>query len=112
MFASHHQLDRLTAIIDYNKLQSLGSVDSTLKLEPLPEKLSAFGWLVEECDGHDHDALSAKLKAHAQAKRPAALIAHTTKGKGVRFMENNVAWHYRSPNDTELSQALREVADA
>lgn len=112
MFASHHHLDRLTAIIDYNKLQSLGSVNSTLCLEPLADKLRAFGWLVVECDGHDHTALAANLCVREGQAQPTALIAHTTKGKGVTFMENEVAWHYRSPNENELKQALEEVMNA
>jgi transketolase len=116
MFAAHHRLDRLTAIIDYNKLQSLGSVADTLGLEPLAEKLTAFGWSVREIDGHDHGALQASLSAKLwEAGKPQMLIAHTTKGKGVPFMENKVEWHYRSPDAAQLAEALiaiGETADA
>lgn len=111
LFASHHKLDNLTAIIDYNKLQSLTTVEQTLALEPLADKLRAFGWAVREVDGHDHDALAAALSSTPwEPGKPNALIAHTTKGKGVSFMENAVKWHYSSPNDEQLAQALSELA--
>jgi len=109
MFAAHHHLDRLTAIIDYNRLQSLGSVKDTLEIEPLAKKLHAFGWCVIEVDGHDHQALVETLSHCDKRKRPLAVIAHTTKGKGVGFMENEVLWHYRNPSDEELAVALSEL---
>lgn len=108
MFASHHQLSNLTAIIDYNKLQSLDSIANTLGLEPLADKLQAFGCSVQEIDGHDHRQISSALKSTATGK-PSIVIAHTTKGKGVRFMENRVEWHYKNPNDSQLEQALTEL---
>jgi transketolase len=110
MFAAHHKLDNLVAIIDYNKLQSLTTVDQTLRIEPLADKLTAFGWAVKEVDGHDHGALIAALNTVPWSPdRPTVLIAHTTKGKGVSFMENSVEWHYRSPNDDQLAAALDEI---
>lgn len=110
MFAAHHELDNLVAIVDYNKLQSLTSVEKTLRIEPLADKLQAFGWAVREIDGHDHAALAEALGSKPwQARRPSALIAHTTKGKGVSFMENSVDWHYRSPSAEHLEQALKEL---
>lgn len=110
MFASHHRLDNLVAIIDYNKLQSLTTVADTLALEPLAEKLTAFGWKAREVDGHDHDVLvDALTQAPWTEGKPSILIAHTTKGKGVSYMENTVKWHYSSPNDAELAQALLEL---
>ena len=113
MFAAHHKLDRLTAIIDYNKLQSLGSVADTLGLEPLADKLTAFGWAVREVDGHDHEALAANLRpALWHPGKPQMLIAHTTKGKGVPFMENKVEWHYKSPNAEQLVEALAAIEGA
>lgn len=113
LFAAHHKLDRLTAIIDYNKLQSLGSVADTLGLEPLGEKLSAFGWSVREMDGHDHAALSASLSDDLwEPGKPQLLIAHTTKGKGVPFMEHKVEWHYRSPNEEQLAEALAAIGES
>jgi transketolase len=110
MFAAHHQLDNLVAVIDYNKLQSLTSVAATLGLEPLTDKLRAFGWAVREVDGHDHAALADALgTAPWQPGTPSIVVAHTVKGKGVSFMEHRVEWHYRSPNADLLAQALAEL---
>ncbi|URI09275.1 transketolase [Aquincola tertiaricarbonis] len=113
MFAAHHGLDNLVAIVDYNKLQSLTTVDKTLRVEPLADKARAFGWAVREVDGHDHAALAALLNALPwEPGRPSFLIAHTTKGKGVSFMENSVDWHYKSPSAEQLAQALGELNHA
>jgi transketolase len=110
MFASHHKLDNLIAILDYNKLQSIGTVEETLRIEPLVDKLRSFGWATCEVDGHDHEALISCLTAvPRQLHHPTFLIAHTTKGKGVSFMENKVEWHYKSPSNAELTQALKEL---
>lgn len=110
LFAAHHGLDNLVCILDYNKLQSLKSVDETLRLEPLHSKFEAFGWAVREVDGHDHHALYDALSGGPwEAGKPMMLIAHTTKGKGVSFMENKVEWHYRNPTPELLAVALREV---
>jgi transketolase len=110
MFAAHHKLDNVVAIIDYNNLQSLTTVDKTLGVEPLVDKLRAFGWAVRETDGHDHEALQEHLGRSPWVDgKPSLLIAHTIKGKGVSFMENSVEWHYRSPNDQHLAQALDEL---
>ncbi|MBE7565747.1 transketolase [Acidithiobacillus sp. HP-11] len=108
MFAAHHQLSSLVAIIDYNKLQSLGTVSSTIELEPLNDKLTSFGWNVREIDGHDHGEIVTALSP-AESEKPVIVIAHTTKGKGVSFMENRVEWHYKNPNDEQLTQALKEL---
>lgn len=110
MFSAHHGLDNLVAIIDYNKLQSLTTVEKTLGLEPLAAKLRAFGWSVREVNGHDHVQLSEALGSVPWvAGKPSIVIAHTVKGKGVSFMENKVEWHYRSPNSEQLAQALAEL---
>lgn len=110
MFAAHHGLDNLVGIIDYNKLQSLTTVADTLGLEPLPAKIAAFGWSVREIDGHDHAALADALnRAPWGAGKPSMLIAHTVKGKGVSYMENQVAWHYRTPLGENLALALAEL---
>ncbi len=110
LFAGHHQLDNLTIVIDYNKIQSLDRVDKTLKLEPLADKFRAFGWSAREVDGHDVAELSAVLEAlPLEAGKPNAIIAHTVKGKGVSWMEDKVIWHYRPPNAEELVTALAEV---
>jgi len=110
LFASHHKLDNLVAIIDYNKLQSIGSIEDTLGLEPFADKWTSFKWNVVEADGHDYDALEAALsKAPAVAGKPTVVLAHTTKGKGVSFMENNVKWHYYPPKGAEFEQAMKEL---
>lgn len=108
MFAAHHKLTNLTALIDYNKLQSLDSVVNTLGLEPLVEKLNAFGCAVHEINGHDHQQIAESLLSISRDK-PTAIVANTTKGKGVSFMENRVEWHYKNPNDEQLVVALAEL---
>jgi transketolase len=113
MFAAHHKLDNLVAIIDYNKLQSLTTVASTLGLEPLVDKFAAFGWSVKEVDGHNLADIESLLKTVPWvSEKPSVLIAHTTKGKGVSFMENQVEWHYKSPSDDQLLLALQELENA
>lgn len=109
MFAAHHNLSNLVAIIDYNKIQSLDTVENTIKLEPFRQKWEAFGWEVSEVDGHDHSQLTATLSKRSEGRQPLCVIAHTTKGKGVSFMENSVLWHYRSPQGEEYQQALEEL---
>ena len=113
LFAAHHKLDNLLCIIDYNKLQSLTTVDETLRLEPLHSKFEAFGWAVQEIDGHDHEVLAKGLAAPAQPSgKPAMIIAHTVKGKGVSFMEDRVEWHYKSPTPELLAAAIAEIEGA
>ncbi len=107
LFAPHHHLDNLVAIIDYNKIQSLGTVAEVLNLEPLADKFRAFGWETMEVDGHDCDQLHASLCK--VATKPIALIAHTLKGKGVSYMEDTLTWHYKSPDAAQLKQALQEM---
>ncbi len=110
LFAAHHKLDNVVAIVDYNKLQSIGSIQETLALEPFADKWRAFGWHVEESDGHNHESLAKVLAAAPQiGGKPTVLLAHTTKGKGVSFMENNVKWHYYPPKGAEFEQALKEL---
>jgi len=110
LFAGHHGLTNLVAIVDFNKIQSLAPVAETLKLEPFAEKWRAFNWSVREVDGHDHAALVECFSALPfSTDKPNCVIAHTTKGKGVSFMENSVLWHYRSPQGDELNAALREL---
>ncbi|SRR6056297_2728583 len=110
MFAAHHRLDNLVVVVDYNKLQSLASVSETLGLEPFTDKWSSFGWSVVEVDGHDHAALvSAFDTIPAETGKPTCFIAHTTKGKGISFMENSVLWHYRTARGDELNAALAEL---
>lgn len=112
LFGSHHRLDNLTAIIDYNKIQACGRTEEVLDLEPLAEKVSAFGWAVKEVDGHDCEEIESVLSAVPfEDGKPSCVIAHTVKGKGVSFMENDVLWHYKAPDDDELRRALEELAD-
>lgn len=108
LFAAHHQLDNLVAIIDYNKIQSLAPVSETLALEPLRAKWEAFGWNVLEVDGHDCQALESVFTKLSPGK-PNVVLAHTTKGKGVSFMENTVLWHYRTARGDEFEAALAEL---
>lgn len=110
LFAAHHRLDNLVAIIDYNKIQSLASVADTLALEPFADKLRAMNWAVAEVDGHDHAALKALFaRLPLDTGRPSAILAHTTKGKGVSFMEDTVLWHYRTAQGEEFAAAMAEL---
>ena len=110
LFAAHHQLSNLIAVIDYNKIQSLAPVPETLGLEPFADKWRAFGWRVVEAPGHDIGALQAALDIDPGSETgPTVVIAHTTKGKGVSFMENSVLWHYRTPQGDEYAAAIREL---
>jgi transketolase len=109
LFAAHHRLRNLVAIVDYNKIQSLAPVSETLALEPFADKWRAFGWRVAETDGHDHRALKEALAPVEEDERPTCVIAHTVKGKGVSFMEHQVLWHYRTARDAEFDAALREL---
>ena len=112
MFAAHHELANLLAIIDYNRIQSFGRVEDVLALEPLADKWRAWGWQVSDVDGHDHSAL---LEAIGDERiplgQPRVIIANTTKGKGVSFMEDRLEWHYHSPNYKQLEQALTELGE-
>lgn len=113
LFAPQHALANLVVLVDYNRIQSLGAVSEVLELAPLADKFRAFRWAVREVDGHDHDAVRAALDTVPwEPGRPSCLIAHTVKGRGVDFMQNSLAWHYRSPNETELAAALRQVGGA
>ncbi|MFM7235934.1 MAG: transketolase [Cyanobium sp.] len=109
LFAAHHQLSNVIALIDYNNLQSLTTVDETISLRPLDDKLKAFGWHVQTINGHDHEAIKTAILTAKAIPLPTAVILKTIKGKGVSFMENQVAWHYKTPNSEELRQALGEL---
>ena len=110
LFAAHHGLSNLVAIVDYNRVQGIAPISDVIELEPFADKWRAFGWAVVEVDGHDHEALKKTLQSVPfAAGKPSCLIAHTTKGKGVSFMENTVLWHYRIPRDAEFDAALAEL---
>lgn len=108
LFASHHKLENLTCIVDFNNLQSLDTIEKTLNLEPLDKKLESFGFDVIQIDGHDHNQILQAFNKKSVGK-PKIIIAKTVKGKGVDYMENEVLWHYRPPNDEELQNALKQI---
>lgn len=110
MFAAGRRLDGLVALVDYNKLQAMGRSDEVTALAPLADKWRAFGWGTREIDGHDLPAVVAALDALPfERGRPSAIVAHTVKGKGVSFMEDDLEWHYRPPSDADLARALAEL---
>ena len=110
--AHQYQLDNLIAVVDHNRMQSLDFCENTIALEPFTDKWRAFGWNVMQVDGHDVDALQAafaQAKANRGTGKPTVIIAETTKGKGVSFMENDILWHYRTPQGEEYDAALKEL---
>ena len=109
LVAPQLKLNNLSIVVDYNNQQSFGKVSDTMSIDPLGEKLNAFGWHVEEGDGHNVKNISKILKISKKINKPFAFIAKTTKGKGVSFMENRVQWHYNAPNDQELANAISEI---
>jgi transketolase len=113
MSASHYHLGNLTAIVDRNRIQLDGWTEETMKLEPINKKYEAFGWHVQEIDGHDMNQIyDAILKTHeigTKEFKPCVIIAHTVKGKGISFMEDEVKWHGVAPNDEEFKKALAEI---
>lgn len=110
MAATGFGLDNLTAIVDYNKLQLTGSVNRTEPLEPLADKWRAFGWHVIQTDGHQFPAITEALAEMATVREcPTVIIAHTVKGKGVSFMENEKSWHSHALDAAQYESALREL---
>lgn len=110
LFAPHHQLDNLVAIVDYNKIQSFGMTKEVLDLEPLADKFKSFRWSTREIDAHNHQEIFETLNDIPFEKgKPSMIIAHSIKGKGISFMEDQLAWHYKSPNSEQLAQALEEL---
>ena len=105
---AHNKLNNLVAVVDRNRLQSIEDTETTLSLEPLIDKLLSFNWTVNVIDGHDHQQIYSVLKSIDQTK-PKLIIANTTKGKGVSFMENSVSWHYKSPSKEDLFKAQGEL---
>lgn len=113
MFAAHYQLDNLTAIIDHNGLQIDGKVTEVMNPTPIDEKFRAFGWHVIVINGHDFDEIEKAFnEAETVANQPTAIILMTTKGKGVSYMENQVSWHGKAPNDEEYEVAMTELKAA
>ncbi|MFC2040949.1 transketolase [Chloroflexota bacterium] len=111
MFASHHRLDNLIAIVDYNKIQALGRTNEVVNLEPLASKWHSFGWEAKEIDGHNFEQIiNAFEMIPLKPPKPSVIIAHTVKGKGISFMEDRLLWHYRYPDDEEYAKALKELS--
>ena len=109
MMAPAHGLDNMTLIVDFNRWQATGRSTEIMALEPLAAKFSAFGWETREVDGHDAEALVEALTAAREPGRPRAIVAHTVKGRGVSFMEDDNNWHYRIPTEEEVAAAHREL---
>ena len=109
LFSSHHNLDNLFAIVDYNKLQSIFSPEETLNLEPFKSKWESFGWNVLEFDGHDDKKINDVFEKAKKVKWPLVLIANTIKGKGVSFIEGHGKWHHKIPNEDEFKAILKEL---
>ncbi len=113
MFAGGQKLTNLCAVIDFNRWQATGRSCEVMCLEPLADKWRAFGWNVVEVDGHDVQALAQAMSGLPDPSgRPLAIVAHTVKGKGVSFMEDDNNWHYRAPSDDDLARALAELEGA
>lgn len=109
--AAQFKLDNLTAIVDYNEMQLSGWTREIMNLDPLDKKWQAFGWHTIDTDGHDYDQILAALQeARSTRGKPTVIIAHTVKGKGVSFMENNVRFHGKAPTPEEAERALRELS--
>jgi transketolase len=108
MTAAHYDLDTLTAVVDRNRLQQGARTEETKQLEPLADKWTSFGFEVREIDGHDHAALLEAF-APSQTGKPVAVIANTTKGKGVSFMEDRVEWHHKVPSAEQVQAAIQEL---
>ncbi len=109
MQAAHRKLDNIIAIIDRNGLQIDGLTENVTALNPLDEKLKAFGWDTETIDGHNFQEIYNTVEKAKKSRKPFAIIAKTTKGKGVSFMENQAQWHGKAPNDEEFKLAMKEL---
>ena len=110
MAAAHYKLDNLCIVVDNNGLQIDGNIADVMSPYPIVDKLAAFGWFVQEIDGHDFDAIEAAYnKARETKGKPSAIVIKTIKGKDVSFMENDAGWHGKAPNDAEYAQAMTEL---
>ena len=110
MAAAHYGLDNLTVIFDHNKMQIDGTNDEVMSLGDIGAKWRAFGYdVIEVADGNDMDQVLAALNEPTTPGKPKAILAHTTKGKGISFMEGQVGWHGKAPNEEQRAQALKEL---
>ena len=112
MFAAHKNLSNLIAFVDFNGLQIDGSIDEVNSAKPIDKKFEAFGWHVICINGNDFDEIEAALAEAKTVDKPVAIVASTTKGKGVSYMENQVSWHGAAPNDELYEQAMTELREA
>ena len=110
LFASHNKLTNFTVIIDHNQYQAMGTCEFVCSLNNLADKWNSFGFETIECDGHNHDDMAKVLRMQGSDK-PVCIIAHTVKGKGISFMENNLLWHYRDPQGEFYENALKELEE-
>lgn len=109
LFGNQMNLSNLTVIIDYNKMQAMGSCEEVMSLSPFSDKWKAFGFNVIEVDGHDHKALRIAFGRTFDNNKPTCIIANTVKGKGISFMENNLLWHYKNPSGEFYNKAIAEL---
>ena len=109
MSANKYKLNNVIAFLDYNKLQIDGTNDEVMPVSPVKEKFEAFGWNVKEINGHEFDEMIRAVEECKEQEKPSIIIAHTIKGKGVSFMENNVQWHGKAPKKEEYEKALEEL---
>lgn len=108
--SAHYKLNNVIAFVDFNGLQIDGPVKEVMNVTPIKEKFEAFGWNALEIDGHDFNAIhKAVVKAKKSKDKPTVIVAHTVKGKGVSFMENQVGWHGKAPSDEEYKIAIEEL---
>lgn len=109
MFAASQRTSNLTVAVDYNKWQATGRSNEVLALAPLADKWRAFGWCVSEVDGHDFEQIDEIVKRDAADPRPKVIVAHTTKGRGVSFMEDDNNWHYLTPSAEQVYEAAKQL---
>lgn len=109
MTANHYKINNLIAFLDYNKLQIDGTNDEVMRIAPVKEKFEAFGFYVQEINGHDFNEIISAVKNAKQQDKPSMIIANTIKGKGVSFMENKCEWHGKAPKKEEYEMAIREL---
>jgi len=109
MSSAHYKLNHIIAFLDYNKMQIDGTNDEVMKSKPLDKKFKAFGWNVQEIDGHDFNQIVDAIENAKKSKKPNMIIANTIKGKGVSFMENQVGWHGKAPNEEQYNLAMKEL---
>lgn len=109
LFAAHNNLSKIILFIDNNKIQSFGHKKQVINIDPLADKWESFNWHTQEIDGHNHKEIISAIDSAKRTTQPSVIICNTIKGKGVNFMENQLAWHYKSPNDQQVLTAIEEL---